>query len=494
MTRPVRPGFFISRLVALVFLLPRPGVAQTSEESAAPPEDAPMLNSETLSSKLPSQKKPAATPSGDLISAVVGEHDPTAWAAYAVQTSDFEPVWDGDEPAAVTARLLGHSVEWTRPNDVLVLPRAQLRIEVAGAQHGVVAYGGLLHLLRSQEAGQPLAVELPVALLVDPSGPVSVRYTRDGQRHEGRLSLRRKPNTVPPGVRVHRDPSCSPYVSEVLAEGGAGDDWLSMGCRRVMVQGEGAMTQVVDLYLFWDNVSAVEVEGSTVELNRSRPLVVRLQPGAHTLNVRAAPNRSLTVKYDYPRRAHNGLLELSAGPNLHHWLGVLDDPLGGIAKDPLYVLAPLIVARLSYRISDTVRLMSLNAVNISARADGDFGLYANYEAIRALDRRFTINLLVGAHAVAFTSSDGYVVRFGAPQGAELISHDALFKNFNLVLGGFLYPPIAGKHYYNLYLRYGTPHLFVELNFLSWQEPMDTGVPASTRSLAVTIGLPLLRFL
>jgi hypothetical protein len=269
---------------------------------------------------------------------------------------------------------------------------------------------------------------------------------------------------------------------------------LAVGCRRVLIQGAGDFSQLIELHLVWDGATNTELEGVPVGLHATDATVVRLAPGASTTTVRAENGASVTLHADVPRRAHAALLELSLGPNGYRLLGLRDDPLARILNDPLYLFSPLIVARATYRISDTTRVVSLNALNLNRRWDADLGLYLNYETLRALDRRFAVNLLIGGHAVAFTTPGGYYVRFGAPQGAELVVYDAFLRNHNLTLGGFVYPSIAGESYYNVSLRYGTPGLFFEANFLHWQEPLPNGTPASTRSAAITVGMPILHFL
>jgi hypothetical protein len=454
-----------------------------------------IVTSETIASQIPSEKKRARKATNTLTAAIVADHDPTAWAPYAPSVRDFQFTWRGDEPDAVRGTLLDDSVEWTRPVEELVLPRARARIEIAGgADSAFASYAGALYPF-SRNAKGIWVVDLAVALLVDPSEPVTVEYIKANKKFLGALSLERREHSVSPKQRVHLDPTCSRFIRRATAHGGTGSDWLSIGCRRVIYRASTQVRQSVELHAFWDNARNVRVDGVAIEnaQSASRELVLRLNPEAKRLELRAEPDMVVTLEYAAPSRAHGAMIELGIGPNVHHWLGVLDNPIAGTLRDPFYVLSPLAVMNLSYEISDTLRLISFNAVNLNRRWDADLGFYVNYEAMRVLDRRFTVNLLIGAHAVSFMTADGYVLKFGAPQGTEVIFRDAFVRNFDLSLGGFLYPEISNKSYYNVYLRYGTPNLFGEINVIEWSEPLKSGVIASTKSLGLTVGFPLVRF-
>ena len=82
--------------------------------------------------------------------------------------------------------------------------------------------------------------------------------------------------------------------------------------------------------------------------------------------------------------------------------------------------------------------------------------------------------------------------FGAPQGFEAIYHDFLGVNKTMTVGGFVYPPIDGKSYYNGWLRYGTSGFFIEVNYLSIRTKFE-GDEVGTKSVGASIGFPLAKF-
>jgi hypothetical protein len=85
-----------------------------------------------------------------------------------------------------------------------------------------------------------------------------------------------------------------------------------------------------------------------------------------------------------------------------------------------------------------------------------------------------------------------VGRLSVPQGFEFIVRDLFARNRNLTAGAFVYPKISGRAYYNFWLRWGSPQVFGELNYIEWQEPHGDERTHS-RALGVSFGAPILRF-
>jgi hypothetical protein len=142
--------------------------------------------------------------------------------------------------------------------------------------------------------------------------------------------------------------------------------------------------------------------------------------------------------------------------------------------------------------TETVRAVAFNATAIHSSFFTDQGFYLLIEQFRVLDQRFSLNLLLGAHAIAFAREKNVYARFGAPQGVEMVYRDFISRYYNLSMGGFVYPPIQGKSYYNLWLRWGTRGLFGEINYLAWREPFGSE-SLTTSSVGISLGFPLAQF-
>ena len=100
----------------------------------------------------------------------------------------------------------------------------------------------------------------------------------------------------------------------------------------------------------------------------------------------------------------------------------------------------------------------------------NLGLYFAYDAVRVLDARMHLTVLLGAQAVTFAPRGLARPAYNeviVPQGFELSYPDAFgFKNKSLS-GGLFLQPGTSKRYQNLWVRYGG-RWFGELNYLSWR--------------------------
>ncbi len=68
------------------------------------------------------------------------------------------------------------------------------------------------------------------------------------------------------------------------------------------------------------------------------------------------------------------------------------------------------------------------------------------------------------------------------------------RAFDAQLGGFVYPPIQRKAYVNVYVRYGRPGLYVELDYIHWTEVLEPDLKVATHSVGLSVGFPVLSFL
>lgn len=84
----------------------------------------------------------------------------------------------------------------------------------------------------------------------------------------------------------------------------------------------------------------------------------------------------------------------------------------------------------------------IGAIPLHRRTYTDFGLYLNSESIRLIDRRITLNVMVGAHALVVDGGARALYRIGFPQGVEIV-----VRGGNLGGGVFVYPDALGDAYY-----------------------------------------------
>ena len=284
------------------------------------------------------------------------------------------------------------------------------------------------------------------------------------------------------------DSSCSRFgfTAQGSAQGTRARGWAYVGCRVAQVQGRDGRTSSLEAWVFWDGVGQDLLVGGARAPSASAsvwPLRLRSEPGAIQLAVPGGGDE-MTLRYSVADSFHLGSLGLGVGPYWDHYSGNGEENS---------TAAPVVTLYGSYFVTEELRLVSFGAATLDNHFTTDFGLYVSTEYTRFLDRRFVVNLLLGAHAIGFASQGQYYLRVGVPQGVELSFTDFLAKGRNLTGGFFLYPLINGVSYYNIWLRWGSPRLFGEFNFISWDEPLGSRNIHSD-SAGFSVGFPLGRLL
>jgi hypothetical protein len=413
---------------------------------------------------------------------VLSETVPTAFSQGDIGVADYGIDWRGNPLAGVNARLGGNSFEWVRVAEVLSLPRARLLLSIDDIEGGSVMNAGFTQPIAVQ-AGKGSA-ELPVALISGEKNPINIVIKRHGVEYRGELLLRFHPQRKHQNL-IFTDPSCSPFRMVFDVKGESMDDWMYIGCRYVYVEGDEHKAASLEAFVFWDNVGQkVKIDDFDTQSTSHSvwPLRLRSKPGRVTMT---KDGKAISFSYIIPERAHFGSLGVGIGPYTY----TFDSPGASVNT-----IAPVVTLYGSYFVLETVRLAAFNATVINSVLNTDTGFYVIYESLKTLDRRISVNLMLGGHTLGYRTSGENKFSLSAPQGFELVFRDAGLKGHNIFAGAFLYPPIQGKSYYNVWIRWGTSSLFGELNYISWQEKFTEDNRVFSRSLGISFGVPLARFL
>lgn len=416
-----------------------------------------------------------------LVTEALSDPKPFSFHVADLATEDFQVDRLGGD-GAVEAELERGSLRWVRTGRVLV-PRAVLVLRAARADSGVVSYAGFTHPLRADASGG-LRVELPVALLSHTGYPIAVALREAGSARAVRFQLRFAPRPKQRGQLIF-DSSCSPFGMQLSGGALPGDSFLYVGCRLVQTDRGDHVSPTLELYLLWDHVgSEIEVEGisTPAAVDSLFGCRVAAHPGVLRLKARG---QGVAIAYRIPERIHAGFLGVGLGPYLYQ---LKDD------RVDLSAAIPLVTLYAGYAFTPSARIVYFNASALDRYGYTDQGLYVWFEEVRLLDERLSLNLLLGANVLLYRHDDRVAGRVSAPQGFELLFRDFLARNRNLTAGAFIYPKILGRSYYNLWLRWGSPQLFGEINYIDWREPHGGGRPSASRSLGLSFGTSVLRFL
>jgi len=419
-----------------------------------------------------------------LVSEALSQIRPSAFAPADFGVEDFalSRLDDGGPVASdLQLALAPGSLQWVRVGKLVLVPRAVLIVTATGISAGQVRYGDFAHPFVIEDGvGR---VEVPVALLSLPEQPIEIETRRGNVARTERHLLVFAPRAEQRG-RVLFDSSCSPYGLRVLHGAIPAAAWLYVGCRQVRTAHADRVAATLELFAVWGGVGpTLDVDGTD-----TAPVI----PGLYALRVAPEPGFvTLQAGGDALTLGYSAAPELPAA-----FLGVGIGPYGYRYRDgatEIDAVVPVVTLYAGYAFTPSVRLVYFNATIPDAHGSVDQGLYLWLEQARFLDERMSFNLLLGGNVLVYGHDRATTARFSVPQGFELVVRDLFATNRNLTAGAFLYPPLQGRSYYNVWLRWGSPQLFGELNFIEWQEP-DGKQRTRSRAAGVSFGAPLVRFL
>jgi len=421
---------------------------------------------------------------------LLSESVPMAFEVAPFRVEDFQVEWEGAVPEGATATFIHGSLDWVRISTILVLPRARIRVYLPNVESAEVRVGGGVHPFHLSNGTAEL--EFPVALLSQDRRAPEIQFKKGSKTETFRMRTRFRPAPGSAAAqlkdRAFIDPSCYAHRLEVAGiEKLPAHQWLYFGCRQVRSLGKDARVPQLEIVVYWDGArEPLMIQGLPEPEVSSSTWRIRTGPRSTPIRISSGEGTELEISVKLPQRLSTAFLGAGVGPYSY----IFDDG-AGTADSTVRQTAPIVTLYGSYFLSETSRVIFFDAFSVHRRAYNDFGLYFSSESSRALDEKFSVNILLGFHIVSFSSNGVLQNNMGAPQGFEMILRDVFGKTRNLSVGGFFYPPIDGKAYYNAWLRVGTPRLFGEINYLSWREKTDANAHALSRSMGICIGAPLL---
>lgn len=419
----------------------------------------------------------------DLALETLSENNPSAFAPFDFTLDDFSIDWLGTTIPGVQVSFVPGTMMWARIADLIVLPRAQIKIDAPQFEGGTIKTGGLIQALSARGA-----TIVPVALLSLSSNQMEIQVGKVGKSVRGVLEVHFKPKHFPVST-ANTDASCSPFRVQIEEEtvdskSSQKGDWAYFGCRSTIFDGEKNKETSLELLVYWDGVGdSVKANGLPVSSSQSGLWKFRLRSDSQQLILQNS-TRKITVNYFVPPSFKRGFVGAGVGPYSFSYSSS-DQNVSGYT--------PLLTLYASYALAEKFRFVAFDATSFHAHAFyTDLGVYVHNESFRALDERLSFNLLLGAHMDLFQNGGMWFIRPGAPQGFEFVFRDAFLRRHNFSTGAFIYPNINEKLYYNVWGRFGKGSWFGEINYLAWREKGNTENVYS-RSIGLTIGFPITVF-
>lgn len=385
--------------------------------------------------------------------------------------ADF-PVTVDKGAVPVEAAWVAGSVRWLRAKDGLPVPRARLRVAVKAAPERLL----LLWRGRAvQFQGGPEGSDAEIFIPLLDGGEAVLEV--DGKA-SSRVAITARPASAgDPASRHAIDHRCSPYAVKVS---GLDDAYLSMTCRMIPVGRFGSEEALLEVR--W------AAAGVTLPGGAAPPLTADLRDGRPARATLVGPDgksRVVELSASVPARLHRMRLAWGAGPYNLSSSGASGNGVAG---------SVMLYGNFRLRTEDNLSLRAFEAAAGQSPRNTSFfnnlGLYFAYDAVRALDTRLRLTVLLGAQTVTFAPNGLARKTYNeviAPQGFEVSYPDAFgFRNKTLS-GGLFLQPGTSKRYQNLWVRYGG-RWFGELNYLSWRADSRFAT-----MWGVSVGAPLAQF-
>jgi hypothetical protein len=419
-----------------------------------------------------------------LVAEALSELRPTAFSPAELGVEDYAVARladGGPTTSDIRLALVPGSLDWVRVAEILLVPRGVLRVSAAGVDAGQVRYAGFSHPLVVRDGAG--SVDVPVALLSGTEPAIVVETRRGTVTRAERHQLAFTPRAGRRGL-VMFDSSCSPHGTRTLQGAIPDASWLYVGCRQVRTVHADHVAATLELYALWNGVGpTIEVDGTATGPTREALYTLRVAPEPSFVTLHAG-HHALVLGYRAPPHLPAGFLGFGLGPYYYRYQ---DGPTD------IEAWLPVVTLYSGYAFSPSVRVVYFNATVPDEHGSIDQGLYLWLEQARFVDERMSFNLLLGGNVLVYSRDDAVTARVSIPQGFELVFRDLFARNRNLTLGAFLYPELESRSYYNVWLRWGSPQMFGELNYIEWQEP-NGNASTKSRAAGISFGAPLLRFL
>lgn len=408
-----------------------------------------------------------------------------------VSEKDFEVTWLGVPIDGAEASILPDSIQWVRTQDVLVLPRARVRIRIPGKAFGNARHRGATQSFEQKDGASE--IEMPIALLTGDPGVIELNVRRETVAHpevKTKLALRFK-SSLPVEERIHIDTSCSSYRFNLQKAALSPHSWAFVGCRLVYTENADRLIPSLEVFLFWDGVGQkILIDGTPTESTvpgvwhmrlRSSPGTVRFAHGVDAMK------QEIEFTYRLRSELHLGSFGVGFGPYAYQYTSA-----GG--TDNIDDIAGVFTFYGSVFFNHYMRTVLFSVIPVHRKLFADTGIYLLIEQARILDTRLSVNFLLGGHGLLFPYSGANYFRFSFPQGIETVLRDFPYRRHNLMFGAFAYPFAGERSYYNIWLRWSMGGYFGELNYIKWQEIVRSGTMVGAELWGVSFGMPLFEFL
>lgn len=361
----------------------------------------------------------------------------------------------------IEIKTLRSSVQWVREAGNLLTPKAMVAININSKESVSIKYDNQIIIPQGESTKSSF-------IYIDLYSPKKIEiYENENLIENISFSLKLKAENK---LGHLIDYSCAKYKIEIS---GLDEEYLSIGCtaERLGEMGREKNRIILSIKVNAHHFFPHSKQNLYSILMNNKPLVFNL-------NDENKKNIPVTIKANFPSRAHRLHLALGLGP---YTLNIKD-------ADTRYKydtsFAGMLYGRWDLTESSSLRIFE--ALVYRGSLFSNTGLYFAYDLASAFDNKIRIVPLLGAQILTFRKDKNSNVTNNViyPQGFEATFNHAFgFKNFNFTYGMFLSTQTA-ETYKNLWIRWGKG-VFWELNYIKWGH-----ADKSAEMTGFSIGIPI----
>lgn len=366
------------------------------------------------------------------------------------------------------AKLVEHTLQWVRLDEVLLVPRALLQVQFTAepGRNFTFTYGNQKVIPLFDAKNNIYKTQTFVSLFE--AIPLEL-YEND----QIMSTIRVLPTSESSPISQLIDYSCAPYYLEIT---GLVDDFVSVGCK---IQRTGR---------FGDEKPYLEVLITSASYrlkDQSAPPynITFHETGTAKMTLVSYDGReeTLSISAKVPERLPRLRLAWGAGP---YTLYTKSETQRKNQIAPTLML----YGNLALNAQTSLRFFDSYSRNVSTFHN--WGAYFAWDLARFCDQRCQLTSLIGAQGVGYQFNSGAdkVSEVIYPQGFEFVySHPFGQLNYKLSYGMFASLSTTQYNYKNLWLRYGKGW-FLEANYIEWSR--DEWFASM---FGLSVGFPLVSF-
>lgn len=384
---------------------------------------------------------------------------------------DFRIEIENPAGIEIKAMLDKDSIQWIRYDEVLLIPRARLKIRAKKLPPATfISYKE--KTINLQHSKQYSYAELNISLYE--------RHLVELHNTEGviaRLRILFKPQKKP---RIITDYTCSRNNIKVT---GLHNEQLSLGCRTRRIGPFGKERPMLEVTwispeLRIKNAGYIPY---TAAFLSDKPVNIEV------VNIFSGEAKTLTITASIPKRLHRLFTAYGFGPYAFETQKRNNNGELLTKSEPT---VPALMFYINYKISETNSIRGFEAAVFKDSTFNNAGLYLGSDFGFALDNKLYFSTLIGVQYLYFKFDEDSPVVSEAifPQGLEFMYRHAFDIPNYIISGGIFLSPSADVDYTNVWIRWGKKY-FWELNLISWGKE---DFKAST--YGVSLGFPFKGFL